>query len=92
MGWFAWLSRNNIEQTLHRIEQKVDQLMAAVQIQQEQLDDYATQIQQSADLIATELANLVASADNPLTDADVTALQAAVDSLKTLEPPHPEQV
>lgn len=75
---------------INRIEGKLDTLMAQVQIAQEDLDAFATSIQESADLIGTELANLVASADNPLTDADVTNLQAAVDQLKGLEPPHAE--
>ena len=78
--------------TLDRIERKLDQTMADVKIAQETLDQFATDIQESADLIATELANLVADASNPLTDADVTALQAAVDQLKGLEPPHVEPV
>lgn len=70
--------------------EQLDAIMTAVKIQQEDLDQFATDIAQSADLIAQELAALVASADNPLTDADVTALQAAVDQLKGLEPPHAE--
>jgi hypothetical protein len=73
---------------LTRIEQKVDTLMAQVSIAQEDLDTFAADIQESVDLVAQEIQNLVDSADNPLTEADVTALQAAVDSLKALEPPH----
>ena len=77
---------------LNRIEQKVDTLMADVKIAQEQLDQFAADITESTDLIAQEIQALVDSSDNNLTEADVTNLQAAVDSLKGLEPPHPEQV
>ena len=66
--------------------------MGDVKIAQETLDQYASDIAESANLIADELAKLVADAGNPLTDADVTNLQAAVDQLKGMEPPHVEPV
>jgi hypothetical protein len=77
----------NTAAALARIEKKVDTIMATVKIEQESLDQFAADIAEATDAIATELANLVASAENPLTDADVTSLQTAVDSLKNLEPP-----
>jgi hypothetical protein len=76
---------------LATINRKLDQLMAAVQIQQEELDQFASDIQESVDAVAAELQALIDSADNPLTAADVTALQGAIDNLKALEAPHPDQ-
>jgi hypothetical protein len=73
---------------LATINRKLDHLMAAVQIQQEDLDQFATDIQDSVDAVAAELQKLVDDTDNPLTEADVTALQGAIDNLKALEPPH----
>ena len=72
---------------LQRIEGKLDVLMADVKIAQETLDQFATDINDAVTAVSDELAKLVADASNPLTDADVTALQGAVDNLKNLEPP-----
>ena len=85
MALFDWFT--NVEWYLYHINQKVDYLMAQVKINQEALDQFATDISSTADEIAEELRLLVESSANNLTDADTTALQAAVDKLKTLDTP-----
>lgn len=88
---FPWLFPDTATQ-LNRIERKLDRLMAKVQIDQESLDTFASEISDAVTTISDEIAALVASTSNPLTDADVTGLQSAVDALKGLEPPATEPV
>lgn len=76
-----------LQKQLDRIEKKVDTIMTAVQIQQEDLDQFAADITAATAAISTEIDNLVASASNTLTEADVTALQTAVSGLDALSPP-----
>lgn len=90
MAW-SWTDIFN-SVTLTRIEQKVDWLMTAVQIEQEALDAFAAEISESVDAVAAEIQALVDDANNPLTEADVSALTEAVDKLKNLEPPAVEPV
>jgi DNA polymerase III delta subunit len=66
--------------------------MTQVAIEQEALDAFATDINGSVDAVAAEIQKLVDDPGNPLVAADVTALTAAVDKLKALEPPAVEPV
>jgi hypothetical protein len=82
---FDWFG--TVEFYLYQINKKADYIMAQVKVNQEALDQFATDINAAADDIAEELRLLVESSANNLTDADTTALQAAVDKLKTLDTP-----
>ena len=78
---------NTIQASLTSLHGKVNTIMAKVQIDQEALDSFAAEISDSVAKVSDEIAKLVADQSNPLNDADVSALQAAVDSLSSLEPP-----
>jgi hypothetical protein len=94
---FASLAR--IENSLGVINRKQDQLMVAVQVQQEALDEYAQAVSDVADEIASDIEALkqAAQANEPLPQANVDSLQASLDKLKGLDQPdtedlpHPDQ-
>jgi methyl-accepting chemotaxis protein len=91
----AWLlgpileSLTRIEQSLSVLNKKADQIMTAVQIQQEALDEYAQAVSDVADEIASDIETLkaAAAANEPLPQANVDSLAASLDKLKSLDQP-----
>ena len=105
MNFLDWLFSSlttqlvRIEGKIDVINRKQDQLMVAVQVQQEALDEYAQSVSEVADEIASDIEALkqAAQANEPLPQANVDSLQASLDKLKGLDQPdtedlpHPDQ-
>ena len=83
-----------IDSKLDVINRKQDQLMVAVQVQQEALDEYAQSVSDVADEIASDIEALkqAAQANEPLPQANVDSLQASLDKLKGLDQPDTEDL
>lgn len=98
MNFMDWLfgsianSLARIEQQLGVINRKQDQIMTAVQIQQESLDEYAQAVSDVADEIASDIEALKVAAQSgePLPQANVDSLTASLDKLKALDVPDTE--
>jgi hypothetical protein len=80
--WFAWLSRTNIEDTLIRIEQKLDQLMAQVSVEQDTLNTIGTELGNIADAVQV----LVDDSSNPLQAADLTSITDPLARIQDILP------
>jgi hypothetical protein len=91
---FTRLFLPTIAAQLDRIERKQDQIMTAVQIQQESLDEYAQAVSDVADEIAADIEALknAAQASEPLPQANVDSLAASLEKLKGLDVPDTEPV
>jgi response regulator of citrate/malate metabolism len=101
MNLIAWLlgpileSLKRIEQKLDEINRKQDQIMAQVQISQESLDQYASDVSTAADAIAadiTALQDAVTQAGVQLPQANVDSLNASLDKLRALDIPDTQPV
>lgn len=82
---FVWLGSTNIEQTLARIEQKVDQIMAAVQVEQDTLNTIGSELSAVADAVQA----IIDDPGNPLEAADLTSITEPLARIQDALP-HPE--
>jgi hypothetical protein len=89
LNLLAWLLGPLLE-TLNRIEQKVDKLMALVQVAQEDLDQLDTDLDSATQAISDKL-DALENAHPELPAADLTALRADLDTLRGLSAPAPSE-
>jgi archaellum component FlaC len=83
MGLFVLLSNANIVETINRIEQKVDRIMALVSVEQDVLNTIGTELTNIADAVQT----LADDANNPLTAADLTVITDPLSRIENILPP-----
>jgi hypothetical protein len=74
-----------------RIEQKVEIVMAQVQVAQEDLDALDTSLDEATDAISAHIDELVAAAGEQLPEGSLTALQEDVERLRGLRAPVVEE-
>lgn len=71
------LIRKSLKDNQYTTNRKLDHIMAEVRIEQSVLEDIATDVSDTADLLQGVL-----DSDTPLEEADVTSLNAAVEKLR----------
>lgn len=78
-----------ISNRMSSINEKEEDIMALVKVDQEILDQFVADFNMAIDEVAAEIQALVDNSANSITDADVTGLNDALNKLRDLDTPAP---
>lgn len=93
MSWM-WIVDENVQPSWaaaleERLNQRMDEIMALVQVEQTELDALDTALDEATKSIADKLKALMDAAPDVLPPAELAALKADVESLRALGAPTP---